>query len=384
LVQRATDSLEPWNISEDEFPKEGLMYDKLKFFLRYAILAPSIHNTQPWAFRISSNNIIELYADKKRSLPVLDPIGRQLIISCGTALGYLQVTISHFGYKYKTELLPTTNDGKQNHKHLLAKIGIDSNSSNSFNDNNDKIQECNNIKVNSLQKEDNDRLFEAIPKRGTNRFKFDDRNIPDILVAGFYYIIKKYPQYQEQQEQQEDPIWLHIADEIDNKNALAELVARGSHILYSDKHFTRELIKWTSLNKSGGGNRGSMSRHAFGITNFISKVNPYLQISRKQEGKDYRLAATSSALAILGTYSDGQLDWINTGLALTNILLLARSENVSCSFLNQPIQVPNLRPKLLDVIRKEKGFPQILLGMGYSRHEIEPSPRRGIEEVLLH
>ena len=75
---------------------------------------------------------------------------------------------------------------------------------------------------------------------------------------------------------------------------------------------------------------------------------------------------------------------MNTGMALTNILLLASSENVSCSFLNQPIQVPHLRFKLLDAIRKEKGFPQILLRMGYNTHEIRPTPKRNVEEVLFH
>jgi hypothetical protein len=100
--QRSTHP-EAWDISESEFPKYGSTYDKLKFFLRYAILAPSIHNSQPWAFRIQNNNTIELYGDRKRALPVVDPIGRELTISCGTALGYLQITISYFGYKYKTD-----------------------------------------------------------------------------------------------------------------------------------------------------------------------------------------------------------------------------------------------------------------------------------------
>jgi hypothetical protein len=71
-------------------------------------------------------------------------------------------------------------------------------------------------------------------------------------------------------------------------------------------------------------------------------------------------------------------------MALTNILLLASSENASCSFLNQPIQVSRLRPELLDAIGKEKGFPQILLRMGYNSYKIAPSPRRNVEEVLLH
>lgn len=390
--QRPIHPLEPWNVSEDEFPAKGSMYDKLKFFLRYAILAPSIRNTQPWAFRILSNNTIELYADTSRALTVVDPDGRQLIISCGAALGYLQITINHFGYKYQTELLSASNEKKKD-KRLLAKISINGGTESVSNNNNNATnnQRGNNTKTNLLQKEDGDRLFGAIPKRRTNRFRFEDRNIPDILLAGFYYILDKYPQYQEQQEQQkederreEDPIWLHIVEETDTKNTLAELVARGDNILLSDKNFVHELIVSTRLNKNYGFRRGGMPGQALGISNFISKISPYFQISKKQDEKDCQLAATSSALAILGSYSDRVLDWINTGMTLTNILLLASSENVSCSFLNQPIQVSKLRPKLLDAIGKEKGFPQILLRMGYNSHKIAPSPRRNIEEVLLH
>ncbi|MFY9567042.1 MAG: hypothetical protein WAQ29_11880 [Nitrososphaeraceae archaeon] len=42
-----------------------------------------------------------------------------------------------------------------------------------------------------------------------------------------------------------------------------------------------------------------------------------------------------------------------------------------------------MRLKLLDTIRKEKGFPQILLRMGYSRQDIRPTPRRDVEEILI-
>ncbi|MGA7693284.1 MAG: hypothetical protein WCA61_13375, partial [Nitrososphaeraceae archaeon] len=237
MHQRSTHP-EAWNISEPEFPKYGSMYDKLKFFLRYAILAPSIRNSQPWAFRIQNNNTIELYGDRKRALPVVDPIGRELTISCGTALGYLQITISHFGYKYKTELL-SAYDMEKSDKQPLAKISIYDESG------------SNNIDVNSLQKEDNDRLFGAIPKRRTSRFRFEDRIIPDILQAGFYYIVDKYPQYQHQQKYQEqEPIWLHITEASKEKDALAELVVHGNHLLLSDKHFVNELIRWARPNNS--------------------------------------------------------------------------------------------------------------------------------------
>jgi nitroreductase len=379
-VQRLPHELEPWNVSEDAFPKDGSMRGKLKFFLKYAILAPSSRNTQPWNFKILNDNTIELYADRSRALPVVDPRGRELTISCGAALGYLQITIRHFGYKYKTEVLSSYEQQKKD-EHLLARINVyDYNGSD---DGTANIQE-NNIEVNSLQEDDNNRMFEAITTRRTNRFRFEDRNIPDILLAGFYYIVDKYPQYQKQQKCQEDSIWLHIADEDDEKNALAELIVQGDRIQLSDKRFRRELVSCIRLNTSRR-RRSNIPRYVSGISNFMSIISPFIIKTfnmNKQAEKDRELAATSPVLAVLGSPSDEPLDWMNTGMALANILLLASSENVCCSFLNQPIQISQLRPKLLDAIRRNKGFPQVLLRMGYSSEQIRPSPRRDVEEVL--
>jgi len=39
-----------WQINEQDFPRGEDSTEKLKFLIRYAILAPSSHNTQPWKF----------------------------------------------------------------------------------------------------------------------------------------------------------------------------------------------------------------------------------------------------------------------------------------------------------------------------------------------
>jgi hypothetical protein len=93
---------DPWKVSEGEFPKSGDAEEKLLFLLTYAVLAPSGHNTQPWRFRVRANEV-ELYADRTRGLPVVDPEDRTLIISCGAALFYLRVAIRHFGYADEVE-----------------------------------------------------------------------------------------------------------------------------------------------------------------------------------------------------------------------------------------------------------------------------------------
>lgn len=86
-------------------------------------------------------------------------------------------------------------------------------------------------------------------------------------------------------------------------------------------------------------------------------------------------------LVVLGTNTDETLDWLNTGIALADLALLARSEELWISFLNQPIEVPELRHKVMDAISKEKGFPQLLLRVGYAK-DVKPTPRRRIEEML--
>ena len=41
-----------WNISADEFPADATSEEKPWFVVRYAVLATSSHNAQPWKFRI--------------------------------------------------------------------------------------------------------------------------------------------------------------------------------------------------------------------------------------------------------------------------------------------------------------------------------------------
>ena len=100
-----------------------------------------------------------------------------------------------------------------------------------------------------------------------------------------------------------------------------------------------------------------------------------------QAAKDRQLAEGSPVLAILGTEDDTPTDWLAAGQALAGVLLRAQAEGVAASFLNQPIEVPELRPQLRDAIGRS-GFPQLLLRMGYGP-EVKPTPRRTVEEVLI-
>ena len=69
----------------------------MRELVRYASLAASGHNTQPWKFAIA-NNAIDIHPDFARRLPAVDPHDRELWISLGCALENLLVAARAAGY----------------------------------------------------------------------------------------------------------------------------------------------------------------------------------------------------------------------------------------------------------------------------------------------
>ncbi|MEU4159266.1 hypothetical protein [Actinoplanes sp. NPDC026670] len=70
-----------------------------------ATLAPSLHNSQPWRFRITGGTV-EVFADRSRQLDVLDPAGRELLISVGAAVFTLRLAIGMQGRIPQVSVLP--------------------------------------------------------------------------------------------------------------------------------------------------------------------------------------------------------------------------------------------------------------------------------------
>lgn len=60
--------------------------------------APSIHNTQPWRWRLGGKTL-ELFIDRGRVLDVADPDGRLAMLSCGAALHHARVSLAAQGWR---------------------------------------------------------------------------------------------------------------------------------------------------------------------------------------------------------------------------------------------------------------------------------------------
>ncbi|MCB0943436.1 MAG: NAD(P)H nitroreductase, partial [Mycobacterium sp.] len=74
-----------------------------------AVRAPSIHNSQPWRWRVGERTV-HLYADAERQLARADPARRELILSCGVALQHFSVALAALGWQAHIHRLPNPAD----------------------------------------------------------------------------------------------------------------------------------------------------------------------------------------------------------------------------------------------------------------------------------
>ncbi len=67
--------------------------------------APSVHNTQPWRWRLSQGTL-DLFADRSRQLQIADAQVRLLTMSCGAALHHLRFALAADGWTALVQRMP--------------------------------------------------------------------------------------------------------------------------------------------------------------------------------------------------------------------------------------------------------------------------------------
>ena len=337
-------ALEAWSSAIDAFPLCGTASEKLKALVAFAVQAPSSHNSQPWRFRVV-NETLELRADRTRRLPEVDPEDRELTISCGAALGYLEVALHNFGFQGRIELVPPGGD-----QNLLARVALG--------DQRDPT---------SVDRT----LFQAMRIRRTSRLPFLPRTPGADLIAA----LEAYGA--------RNGVWFQILQSDSKRETLTDLIGEADRIQMADAAFRHELSSWLHPNRSAS--RDGMPGWAFGL-NILQSIAVPLVVRTFDTGSgraaiDRDLVEGSPLLAVLGTPSDTREDWMEAGRVLTRLLLSAAAEGVAASFLNQPIEVPALRQRV-SALLGGSGYPQLILRMGYPVGEDRRTQRRDTRDVI--
>lgn len=331
-----------WAIREDQYPADGARVEKLTHLLHYAVMAPSGHNSQPWLFKVHPN-WLEVYADRTRALPVIDPDDRELTISVGAALYNLRLAMRRFGLNPAVELTPDPDMPD-----LLAAVTVAGEATPSQ----DELEQ-----------------FAVIARRRTNRHRFEDRPVDTDLVGRLVAAAEA------------EGAWFIPVDS--PRLDVASLIAEADQQQMADKMFRRELAQW--IHPQRRASRDGMPSFTLGPGDPSAIGAPFVlrtfEHADVQASLDYRIAAGSPLLAVLGTAGDTTEDWLKAGQALARLLLVAAAGGASASYLNQPIEVLPLRPRLAALLGRED-FPQLILRMGYGP-DAPPSARRPLAQVLL-
>ena len=77
--------------------------------LSLAVRAPSVHNSQPWQWRVGEGSL-QLYANPDLHLPHTDPDARDLVLSCGATLNHCAVAFAALRWQSKIHRLPNPAD----------------------------------------------------------------------------------------------------------------------------------------------------------------------------------------------------------------------------------------------------------------------------------
>ncbi len=317
--------------------------ESIRQALAEALRAPSSHNSQPWRFRAHGSSI-ELLTDRTRALPVVDPDGRELTISCGAALFHLRLALRVRGLDAAVDYLPREPDPD-----LIARL---------------------HVRPGRHPSEGEVALHRAIPARHSSRTPYLDVTVPDELVERL------------RQDAEAEGAWLVPLVSEHQRVRLVALVMEADHLQWSDPAFRRELAEWMRPNDSPA--RDGVFGYAVGADNveshLMAMATRLLDRGSRQAVIDRDLVEATPLLAVLGTAGDGRRDWVRAGEALDRVLLRAQSEDLRVAFVNQAVEVPEQRAVVRE-LAGHAGHPQIILRLGYGLGG-PPTPRRPLAEVL--
>jgi hypothetical protein len=318
----------------------GLSPRDVAAVLETAGLAPSVHNTQPWAFRVTPE-VIELHADPSRRLPVADGQDVELRIGCGAALLNLRLALEARGVRPEVARLPD-----RDRSGLVAGIRHGGPA------------------VATPQVRE---LLAAVPRRRTNRHPFSEVpvGVPD--------------QQQLCRAAAVEDASLHLVHNRARRTEIGELARRAHRMQMADPAFRAELAAWTgtSTDRPDGVPVSSGARPAgqdrWVLRDFTAGAGP-----ERIPGKDFE---DEPLIAVLTASLAGALGDVQAGEALQRVLLTATVEGLAVSYLSQLVEVPEVRAamhQLLGTLRP----PQVVLRIGHG-WPTPRVPRRAVADMLL-
>jgi hypothetical protein len=334
--------------------------------MRAAILAASPHDTQPWLFALSARDLI-VYADRARHLGTFDPFRREMHLGLGCAIENFVRAARTFGIA--TDVQPATGRlelSPMPQPVVAARIALD------------------------VAHPTHDSLFDAIPKRHTNRGPYRDeapgperlRTLAELVSSPNVRVV--------------------FISERGARRELGSVIVKATERIIADPEMSTDSFRWI---RTG---RREVVAHRDGVTidtsgtsrlmTIAGKMLPDLGAARTDQIwlETTRDVHTTTAPVFGLILVPDRLDMpkaIAAGRAWQRLHLAATVQGLAAQPLNQPVEMidrnqmlgrnDEFGPSLAALARAEGWEPTFVFRLGYAKREGPRSPRRPLRDVVI-
>jgi nitroreductase len=302
------------------------------------IRAPSLHNSQPWKFRLREG-AIEVLADPPDHLAMADRVGWAVRIACGAAVFNARLALLADGTTADVRLRPDPADPM-----VMASL------------------RPGRPRPATYAERD---LFAAVGRRRSNREPFWPDPIPADVRMGLVDAARA------------EGAWLELLIGMTALSGFAQIAQSADRVLRRDPGYQAALSHWIRTEPAGDGVPVAAGARVAEPQDLLPQ-RAYGSRPRAP-GRDFE---PEPLIAILGSTGDTAADQINAGQALQRVLLTATDAGLATSMISQPIEVTGAREQLLRSLGRRSGAPQMALRIGYG----QPgglTPRRDLAQAVI-
>jgi nitroreductase len=313
--------------------------DTIHTVLSLATRAPSVHNSQPWRWRVGSRSV-HLYADPAMHLPNTDPDSRDLILSCGIALHHCVVALAAMGWQAKVHRFPNPAEPER-----LAVIEV-------------TRQPGTELDIT---------LAAAIPARRTDRRRYSSWPVPsaDITMMGARaaragVMLRKVESLPALQRTVAEAVWQHA----------------------TDQNYLTELTTWSGRYGSLAGVPARNTPQSDPTAPIPGRLFAGPALAQPADGDHPQ---DNAVVLALGTKDDTELSRLRAGEATSLVLLSATALGLASCPVTEPLEIPKTRDAVQLDVFGISGFPQMLLRVGWAPVNADPlpsTPRRALADVV--
>jgi nitroreductase len=297
---------------------------QMRSLVRYAVLAPSTRNSQPWRFTVVRNTV-RVWADPSRRLRAADPDGRELYLSLGCALENLLLAGALLGYRHEVACFPESGAPD-----LAAVVAFHP----SF-----RTPSAHGPTLETLQ------------LRRTATRPFLAREVSPASLERLRSVAG------------EPGVRFVLCERAERRRSADVLSVRAVASLVREAGYWREML--------GGEDDGA--------TRSVSHDERARRLGQQVSA----LIRSAPVIGVIGSVGDSPVDQLRSGRVLERLWLAATAEGLALQPIGYALAAPATRDALAALFPETGPRPQQLVRLGYAvARDGAPSARRPLDEVL--